>query len=80
MQKMISNTFYFATIRGSFINYLNLFSENGPIRLKNTTQEKESIIYTKQDIFILKKLHPEIEITPKYQYNEEISPYTRRAD
>ena len=74
---MISNFYYYAKINGSFINYLNLFSEAGPIRLKNTKLEKESIVYTNQDINRLKQIHPEIEIEIKY---EEISAYTRRAN
>lgn len=71
---MIRNNYYYAKVRGSFINYLNLFSDN-PIRLKNTIHEKESILYSDQEIKKLLKIHPEIEI----EY-EEISAYTRRTN
>ena len=55
------NNYYFAKIRGSYINYLNLFSNN-PIRLRDTTNEKESIVYTIDDIKKIIMLNPEIEI------------------
>lgn len=56
--------FYYAKIRGSFINYLNLLTGD-PIRLKDTKNEKESIVYSLQEIKILTTLHPEIEIELK---------------
>jgi len=55
------NNYYFAKIRGSYVNYLNLFS-NDPIRLRDTTNEKESILYTDADIKKIVMLNPEIEI------------------
>jgi len=59
------NNYYYAKIRGSYINYLNLLSDK-PIRLKNTTNEKESIIYTVNDLKRLIVLHPEIEFELKF--------------
>lgn len=54
------NNYYFAKIRGSYINYLNLFSDD-PIRLRDTTNEKESILYTDADTKKIIMLNPEIE-------------------
>ena len=64
---MRKTNYYFAKIRGSYINYLNLFSEK-PMRLRNTTIEKESIVYTISDIKRIKMLHPEVEIEIEKKY------------
>jgi len=64
---MRRNNYYFAKIRGSYVNYLNLFSQK-PMRLRNTTNEKESIVYTANDIRRIKTLHPEVEIEIEKKY------------
>jgi len=64
---MRRTNYYFAKIRGSYINYLNLFSQK-PMRLRNTTNEKESIVYTISDIKRIKMLHPEVEIEIEKKY------------
>ena len=61
------NNYYYAKIKGLFINYLNLFSTEKPLRLKNTTLESESILYTKEDIRKLKQLHPNLRGYIKYR-------------
>jgi hypothetical protein len=68
----MKSNYYYAKIKGSFINYLNLHSYE-PIRLRNTTIEKESILYSIDDLIKLKTLHPQIEIY------EKISSYSGRA-
>jgi predicted RNA binding protein YcfA (HicA-like mRNA interferase family) len=60
------NNYYFVKIRGSYVNYLNLFSE--PMRLRNTTIEKESIVYTANDIRKIIPLHPEEELKIEKKY------------
>jgi len=60
------NKYYFVKIRGSYVNYLNLFSE--PMRLRNTTIEKESIVYTANDVRKIITLHPEDEIKIEKKY------------
>jgi len=57
----MKNNYYYAKIRRSYLNYINLFSEI-PIRLKNTNCEKESIIYTSNDIKRIIMLHPKAKI------------------
>lgn len=64
---MRRNNYYFAKIRGSYVNYLNLFSQK-PMRLRNTTNEKESIVYTANDIRRIKTLHTEVEIEIEKKY------------
>jgi len=56
--------YYVAILDCEMINYLFLLT--GPMRLKNTTNIKETIYYSYEESEILKKLHPEIEIVPKY--------------
>jgi hypothetical protein len=38
------------------------------MRLRNTTNEKESIVYTISDIKRIKMLHPEVEIEIEKKY------------
>ena len=65
---------YFAAILdGEFINYLYLLSD--PIRLKNTTNVRETIFYSYKESETLKKIHPNIEIIPKF---EDLYTYIKR--
>jgi hypothetical protein len=51
--------YYFAMLGNNYINYINLTSI--PIRLKNTKNKKESILYTKLDVQLLKRIDDSLE-------------------
>jgi len=57
--------YFVAILDIELVNYLFLLTDS-PMRLKNTTNIKETIYYSYKESEILKKLHPEIEIVPKY--------------
>lgn len=58
--------FYFAKIGGFYVNYLNIFSKEKILRLKNTILERESLLYTNDQIRKLKKIHPNLKGFIKY--------------
>lgn len=71
------NKFYYVVIiekfndinKKEFLNYLNLNSK--PIRLRNSQQSKEAIVYCESDLRILEDLHyyDKIEIIDKSEYD-----------
>jgi len=66
--------YFKAILDGEFVNYLYLLSD--PMRLKNTVNIKDTIFYSYEESEILIKLHPDIQILPKY---EEVSTYIKRV-
>jgi hypothetical protein len=50
----MKNNYYYIKIRNSYINYLNLKSH--PLRLRNSSIDKESIAYSIEEISIVEEL------------------------
>ena len=63
---MTDRYYYYAKIKGFYVNYLNIFSTEKILRLKNTILERESLLYTSQEIKELKKIHPNLKGYIKY--------------
>jgi hypothetical protein len=57
---MIPLTNYFAKIGNNYINVLGVTTST-PNRLKNTSKDRDAIIYTEKEIKILRQLYPEIQ-------------------
>lgn len=63
---MLDQYYYYAKIGSLYINYLNIFSSEKILRLKNTILERESLLYTGEQIKELKKIHPNLKGYIKY--------------
>ena len=51
---------YYAKINNEYINILNLFTN--PFRLRNSKYDRDAICYTEDEIKILKRVYPQIEL------------------
>ena len=51
---------YYAKINNEYVNILNLFTK--PFRLRNSKYDRDAICYTEDEIKILKRVYPQIEL------------------